>query len=547
MTIKEPTPYSLSELRSLLADQLPEACQRVRQFMVRETHEKAGHMASSLGVVELTIALHYVLQTPEDLLVWDVGHQAYAHKIVTDRAALFSTQRKRGGLSGFPKRTESPFDSFGAGHSSTALSALVGMALADRHFGRLRNRVAVVGDGALTAGLCFEALNHGGSAGVDVLMILNDNGLSIEPTQGALHQQGPAAYASFFTSLGWKYTACVDGNALPELLPALQSALQEKGPRVLHVKTHRPEPATFGANEGTPETTSFQRIFAESLKDRAKEDKKIWAITPAMAPGCSMDLFREVYPQRFVDVGIAEQHALTMAAGMATQGLRPVVNMYSTFSQRAVDQWIHDIALQELPVVLCLDRSGVVGEDGPTHHGVFDIALFKSIPQTNIWVPFDASSLRWCLQKALESKKPAILRYPRGKAPDDLPTSAELEAVVLLRQGDGVLHWALGPMAHSVFHHEPFVGQAVCAVLQIKPFPWDKLEEMCSTGRYHTVHFWEDGQAVGGFGETMAAWMAQRQTNLSVFFHGYEDAFVSQGSMAELRLSPSATKDGKGQ
>jgi 1-deoxy-D-xylulose-5-phosphate synthase len=553
---------TLSALRALPVEELPAACARVRRFALSQTREKAGHLAASLGAAELTVALHYVLNTPEDVLLWDVGHQAYLHKIITDRAGTFATQRKPGGLSGFPKREESPFDAFGAGHSSTALSAALGFWRADAATGRRRQRVAVVGDGALTGGMSFEALNDGGGAGADVLLILNDNGLSIEPTVGALARGGALAYRRFFESLGWTYWDArlaetssfpnsgipVDGNDCPAVVAALRAALSQPGPRVLHVRTHRPDPAEWGAPEKPAPAAAFQSLFADALLAAAAADNRVVALTAAMAPGAGLDRFRAVHPDRTVDVGIAEQHAVTTAAALAAAGRKPVVSLYSTFFQRAVDQWIHDVALQNLPVVLCLDRAGWVGEDGPTHHGVFDVALLRSIPNTTVYAPRNGATLARMLHRALDSGTPTVLRYPRGFAPQDdglveseegallvqVATAAALReaapqaATQNVTAPKSILHWAAGTTASAVAQHCPH--DAVWYVGRIQPLPAGALRAAAHENPGAEWHVWEDAQAVGGLCEGIAAWAARNFPGLRVIPHGYGPAFLPHGS-----------------
>ena len=553
---------TLSALRALPVEELPAACARVRRFALSQTREKAGHLAASLGAAELTVALHYVLNTPEDVLLWDVGHQAYLHKIITDRAGTFATQRKPGGLSGFPKREESPFDAFGAGHSSTALSAALGFWRADAATGRRRQRVAVVGDGALTGGMSFEALNDGGGTGADVLLILNDNGLSIEPTVGALARGGALAYRRFFESLGWTYWDArlaetssfpnsgipVDGNDCPAVVAALRAALSQPGPRVLHVRTHRPDPAEWGAPEKPAPAAAFQSLFADALLAAAAADNRVVALTAAMAPGAGLDRFRAVHPDRTVDVGIAEQHAVTTAAALAAAGRKPVVSLYSTFFQRAVDQWIHDVALQNLPVVLCLDRAGWVGEDGPTHHGVFDVALLRSIPNTTVYAPRNGATLARMLHRALDSGTPTVLRYPRGLAPQDdglveseegallvqVATAAALReaapqaATQNVTAPKSILHWAAGTTASAVAQHCPH--DAVWYVGRIQPLPAGALRAAAHENPGAEWHVWEDAQAVGGLCEGIAAWAARHFPGLRVVPHGYGPAFLPHGS-----------------
>jgi 1-deoxy-D-xylulose-5-phosphate synthase len=554
VTPEEPYDLTLDALRALPVEQLPAACARVRRFLLDQTQEKAGHMASSLGATELTLSLHHVLRTPNDVLIWDVGHQAYVHKIITDRAARFHTQRKPGGLSGFPKRGESPFDAFGVGHASTALSAAVGFWRADAAAGRIRHRVAVVGDGALTGGLVFEALNDGAAASANVLLVLNDNGLSIEGTAGSLAQGGPAAYQRFFASLGWTYLDAngtrsseanpVDGNDCAALVAALRHALTLEGPRVLHIRTHRPNPAEWGAPEKPVSEEAFQFHFSEAVLEAARQDPQVQVLTPAMAPGASVDRFRAEFPDRTVDVGIAEQHALTTAAGMAAAGGKPVVSMYSTFFQRAVDAWIHDVALQNLPVVLCLDRAGWVGEDGPTHHGMFDLALLRSVPNTTVYAPRNGASLRRMLHGALAAGTPSVLRYPRGRSRPDDGLLEDAEGVVLLSAPQRVqeetaphatgvastLHWVAGPLGYAVAEDHP--DAAVWSVGRVHPLPEAALRAAALQVPAPEWHVWEDAQSIGGLFEGVAAWVVQHAPGIRVIPHGYPNSFMEHGSEA---------------
>ena len=562
MTPEEPYDLTLDALRALPVEQLPAACARVRRFLLDQTQEKVGHMASSLGATELTVALHHVLQTPDDILIWDVGHQAYVHKIITDRAARFHTQRKPGGLSGFPRRSESPFDPFGVGHASTALSAAVGFWRADAAAGRIRHRVAVVGDGALTGGLVFEALNDGAAASANVLLVLNDNELSIEGTVGALAQGGPAAYKRFFASLGWTYLDAngsrssdaepVDGNDCKALVNALRHALTVEGPRVLHVRTRRPDPAEWGSPEKPVSEEAFQFHFSEAVLEAARRDPRVHVLTPAMAPGSSVDRFRSEFPDRTVDVGIAEQHALTTAAGMAAAGVKPVVSMYSTFFQRAVDAWIHDVALQNLPVVLCLDRAGWVGEDGPTHHGMFDLALLRSVPNTSVYAPRNGMALRRMLHEALAAGTPAVLRYPRGRSRPDDGLMEDAEGVVLMtapQKGQNetglqsqnalaVQHWVAGPLGYAVAENHP--EAVVWSVGRVHPLPEAALRAAArqvpapalAPATIPEWHVWEDAQSIGGLFEGVAAWAAQHAPGIRVIPHGYPNAFMEHGSEA---------------
>jgi 1-deoxy-D-xylulose-5-phosphate synthase len=522
----------LEELITLAPEALATVAEDLRALILASTQEKAGHLASSLGVAELTVVLHTLMNTPEDVLIWDVGHQAYGHKVLTDRAEVFSKNRQLEGPSGFPKREESPFDAFGVGHSSTALSALLGFARADALKGLARKRVAVVGDGAFTGGMVFEAMNDGGSQGDDVLLILNDNGQAIEENVGALHQNGQ--YASIAEGLGWTWMGGpIDGHHAVELHAAVQQALAAKGPRILHVRTQRPSIEALGLNDSTVGPAHFQHRFAQSLIALARKDANVVALTAAMAPGCSLDLFREVFPHRFFDGGIAEGHVVTEAAGMAAAGLRPVVNVYSTFSQRAVDQWIHDVALQNLPVILCLDRAGLVGEDGGTHHGVFDLALFRSIPNTAIWAPRNGKALEEALQEAYAYGGPSIIRYPKGTEPE-LPAALERRGRMdILQWGTGTVHFCLGPViADALAEAKP--TESVVDLRMAKPINPDMLAYFAKN--HYRWMVWEDGQALGGVGAALSTWLAENAIpNVQCIRRSYPDQFIGHGPSEALQ------------
>ena len=522
---------SLSELRKMNIESLEKASIDIREFILNSTSEKAGHLASSLGVTELTIALHIALDTPKDILLWDVGHQAYVHKVITDRADVFKSNRKKNGPSGFPKRNESNFDSFGVGHSSTALSALIGFARADTLTKRHRHKVAVVGDGAFTGGMVYEAMNDAGSKGDDILLIINDNGFAIEENVGALHDSGK--YKEFCKSLGWDFLGGhIQGNNIAELLLKINQALKSKGPRVLHIKTNRPTIEDLGLSESSPDQSNFQTHFAEKLIAIATKDNRIVTLTAAMAQGCSLDLFRDKFPKRFFDVGIAEQHVITQAAGMAAAGMRPVVNLYSTFSQRAVDQWIHDVALQNLPVLLCLDRAGIVGEDGATHHGVFDISLFSSIPNTHIWAPRNNLELRNAIDEAIHYGGPSIIRYPKGKEMKLPKALMRKGGMDIIRLGHGTVHWCLGPtIGEAILYSEP--SDVIIDLRKAKPINLDMLYSFSKT--YSKWIVWEDAQSIGGVGSQLASWIAGNNANIQLIHKGYGDQFIEHGSSEDLK------------
>ena len=520
-----------TDLKNLLPAERLALCDELRGFVREQAQEKEGHIVSSLGVTELTVALHTVYQTPHDVLIWDVGHQAYVHKVLTGRKAQFHTIRQPGGLSGFPVMHESPFDAFGVGHSATALSALGGMAVAAKKLGQVKKFVAVVGDGALTGGMAFEALNHLSTLNIDLLLVFNDNQQSIDPNVGALHLQ--KTYAPFFESLGWAYTGPVTGNDVNALVEVLSQLRNQPGKRVLHVQTIKPQPLPQRAP--SPETTALQEIFGATLVELAQLDNRVTGISPAMLSGCSMDIFQAAFPDRTFDVGIAEQHAVTFAAGQAAAGLRPFVNLYSTFAQRAMDQIIHDVALQNLPVVLCIERAGLVGEDGPTHHGSFDISLLRSIPNLVVAAPKNATELRCLMFTALQHKGPFVIRYPKAVVAKKplLPLSkmAIGKGTPLQSGGSG---WALlatgffSNMAEEIgkllpelsVYHFPF----------IKPLDHQLLMEIAAN--HQKIITLEEGAVAGGFGSAIA--QAPEIQGCKIWNLGLADQFVTHGNAKDL-------------
>ena len=436
--------FHFDKLSATRGSDLHKIAQELREFIIDIVATKEGHLGASLGVIELTIALHYVFNTPDDLLVWDVGHQAYGHKILTGRRDVFHTNRELNGISGFPKRDESEYDTFGVGHSSTSISAALGMAMASELQGIDRKHIAVVGDASIASGMAFEALNHAGVSGADLLVILNDNAIGIDPAVGALKEYltktksgKETGQDNIFEALNYDYSGPIDGHDLKVLIPELQRQQKLKGPRLLHVRTTKGKglqqaeadqvryhaPGKFDKNTGelTPADTSklppkFQDVFGKTILELAQQNDKIVGITPAMPTGSSLKIMMDVMPDRAYDVGIAEQHAVTLAAGMATQGLVSFCNIYSTFLQRAYDQVIHDVALQKLPVIFCLDRAGIVGKDGATHHGNFDLAYLNCVPDMIIASPMDAIELRNMMYTAqLGLDRPMAMRYPRGR------------------------------------------------------------------------------------------------------------------------------------
>ncbi len=593
---------SPADLRKLDGLQLPALCAEIRAYMVDCCSRNPGHLASSLGAVEIITALHYVYDTPFDKIVFDVGHQAYAHKILTGRRAQFAQMRTRGGISGFPRIDESPFDAFGTGHSSTSISAALGLAEAARLRCENRKVVAVIGDGALTGGLAFEGLNNAGDSDADLLVILNDNNRSIDENLGALHkyllkitthptynrvkdriwhrmgesgfrkavQRWARGFKSYlvkdsggdlFESLGFRYFGPVDGNDIAEMTRVLRKLQDISGPRILHCITTKgkgyapaeADPTVWHApGRFDPETgkrigrragaSRYQDVFGQTLVDLAKADERVVGITPAMASGSGMSLLAQQMSERFFDVGIEEEHAVTFSAGLAAGGLRPFCNIYSSFSQRAYDQIIHDVALQGLPVVLCFDRAGLVGEDGPTHHGSFDLAAYRSVPGMVIAAPKDELELRNLMYTALRQDSPFIIRYPRGCG-EGVPwrecAFAQLpvgRGECLLR-GERVALLALGPVVSSALQAaarcQTSLGfsPSIYNIRYIKPLDADLLQEAAS--RHDVLLTLEDGCVAGGLFGAVSEFVASRGLGKQVVPAGIPDRFVTQGSRDE--------------
>jgi len=570
-----------SDLRKLDVTQLPQLAKELREFIIDIVAVKEGHLGASLGVVELTIALHYVFNTPEDLLVWDVGHQAYGHKILTERRTKFDTNRQLGGLSGFPKRSESVYDTFGVGHSSTSISAALGMAIASQLKGENKHHIAVIGDASIASGMAFEGLNHAGVTDADLLVILNDNAIGIDPSVGALKNYLTAVKEgknpkqnNMIKSLNFDYSGPIDGHDLPTLIKELERLKKVKGPKFLHIITTKGKglqqaeedqvkyhaPGKFDAATGEIIKKSeehlppkFQDVFGLTLVELAKNNPKIIGITPAMPSGSSMKFMMEAFPNRAFDVGIAEQHAVTLAAGMATQGMIVFCNIYSTFLQRAYDQVIHDVALQNLPVIFCLDRAGLVGEDGATHHGVFDIAYLRCIPNLMIYAPKDEIDLQNILYTAsLGLKHPIVIRYPRGrgknadwKFPSDFQ-KIEMRKAQKLKKGKKVAILSTGTIAtnvaaalaeieddgHFAHYHFGFV----------KPLDEKKLHKICD--KFATIITVEDGVTTGGFGSAILEFAAKNDYVNEVFLCGVPDYFIEHGTVDELQQFCNIDVDG---
>jgi 1-deoxy-D-xylulose-5-phosphate synthase len=553
-----------TDLRQLSTSELPQLAQELRQFIIEIVATKEGHLGASLGVVELTIALHYVFNTPEDVLVWDVGHQAYVHKILTGRKNQFHTNRQYKGLSGFPKRDESLYDAFGTGHSSTSISAALGMAIASQLKGENRQHIAVIGDASIASGMAFEGLNHAGVTTANLLVILNDNAIGIDPSVGALKQyltnvkKGTQKQDNIFEALNFEYSGPIDGHDMSSLLTALEHLKTIDGPKFLHIITTKGKglkqaetdqvtyhaPGKFDATTGNllakssgPLPPKYQDVFGLTLLELARANTAIVGITPAMPTGSSLKYMMEALPDRAFDVGIAEQHAVTMAAGMASQGLMPFCTIYSTFLQRAYDQIIHDVALQNLPVIFCIDRAGLVGEDGATHHGVFDLAYLRCIPNLIIVAPRNETELRnimYTAQKGLQ--QPIAIRYPRGRGvtPDwkSAFETIEIGTGVQLEQGDNLAILSVGAISNTV---SPAIEGLNCAHYDlrfVKPLDTRLLHTIFKT--YSTLITIEDGVISGGFGSAILEFAAAHHYKNDVIVKGIPDAFIEQGPVDTL-------------
>lgn len=527
---------SLNQLRRMTVSELQKVADELRRFVLEKTSEKRGHIQSSLTVTELTVALHHVFQTPEDVLIWDVGHQAYVHKVLTDRADQFHTNRQRGGLSGFPKREESEFDAFGTGHSSTSISAAVGMWHEAVRQGVNRKHVAVIGDGALTGGMAFEALNYLGSVGGDVLIVLNDNRQAIDPNVGALHDLD--SYEMYFQSLGIRWMGHVDGTNMDDLVARLRESQAVDGPRVLHVET-RVEVLPSVEPEYKAEHP-FQEVFGLAVEELLERLPELTVISPAMMSGAGLAQASRKYPKRVIDVGIAEQHAATMAAGIAASGGRPLLHLYSTFAQRAYDQIIHDIALQNLPVTMALDRAGLVGEDGPTHHGAFDLAFLRAIPNLVIAAPRNGIELRNVLFTALNHNGPFVLRYPRDTE-SRFDAQGQFDQLTIgkaewLHRGRRVCIMATGTMSRradqvaQALHSE---GIEAGALHHLFVSPLDE-QALTDALEYHHWIVLEDGSR-GGLHAAISEFAAGRHQRPLVHSVCLPNQFVEHGSISELQ------------
>jgi len=567
------------DLRKLNPTQLPQLAKELREFIINIIATKEGHLGASLGVIELTIAIHYLFDTPNDLLVWDVGHQAYGHKILTERKAIFHTNRQFGGIAGFPSRKESAFDAFGVGHSSTSISAALGMAIASNLKGQTeKQHIAVIGDASIASGMAFEALNHAGVSKANLLIILNDNAIGIDPSVGALKEyltrvktdRKLAAQNNIIKALNFDYSGPIDGHNLPKVLAELERLKTVKGPKFLHVITTKGKglkkaeedqvtyhaPGKFDKISGVriKKTaslyTKYQDVFGKTMVELATQNNKIIGITPAMLTGSSLKFMFEKFPKRTFDVGIAEQHAVTLAAGMATQGLIPYCNIYSTFLQRAYDQVIHDVALQNLPVIFCLDRAGLVGEDGATHHGVFDLAYLRAIPNLIVFAPSNEIELRNILYTAqLGLKNPIAIRYPRGTGTIidwQKPFAAiEIGRGVCLKEGKNIAVLSVGTIAKNVSDAIDLLDNkseiAHYDMRFVKPLDERLLHEVFKN--YKTIFTIEDGTIKGGFGSAVLEFASEHKYQNNIKIIGIPDNFVAHGSISELQhkigLNPS--------
>ncbi len=555
---------SPADVRRLALVQLPTLCEALREELLASVAQTGGHLASGLGVVELTVAIHAAFDTPRDRLIWDVGHQAYPHKMLTGRRARLSTLRQWGGLSGFPQRDESPCDDFGVGHAGTSISAVIGMALADQAQGRDNHHIAVIGDGALTAGMALEALQHAGSLNSNVLVIVNDNGFSISPNVGALSAHLDALTAAdtdnvpnFFSHLGFHYHGPVDGHDVLGLVTTLKALQKQSGPKLLHVKTQKGRgylpaetaPVRYHGiapfSLSSPKTTvthtaaravTFTEVFSHWLTQTAAADKRLFAITPAMREGSGLLAFSEQFPERYIDVGIAEQHAVTLAAGMACRGVKPVVAIYSTFLQRAYDQLIHDVALQRLDVLFAVDRAGVVGEDGATHAGAFDLAFGRCVPHLVIMTPSDEVELLRLLSAGYHYDGPALVRYPKGDGRlgyvPEISECRDDELAIgkakVVRRGKHVAILAFGTLLSALQQSAKQHDATLVDMRFVKPLDTALIDDFLET--HSRVLVVEEGVLAGGVGESIAQYIAAQSPRTVVRCLGLPDNFVPHGS-----------------
>ncbi|MBL4711132.1 MAG: 1-deoxy-D-xylulose-5-phosphate synthase [Gammaproteobacteria bacterium] len=598
---------SPQDVRKLNQQQLKELAHQLRDFLLDTVSTTGGHLSAGLGTIELTIALHHVFNTPYDRITWDVGHQTYPHKILTGRREKMSTLRQKGGIAGFPKRSESEYDTFGAGHSSTSIASALGMSIAAKQKNENRHCVAVIGDGAMTAGMAFEALNHAGDCDANLLVILNDNDMSISPNVGALsnhltrllsgdlfstlreggkkvlenippalelarrteeHVKGMVTPGTLFEELGFHYFGPVDGHDLDTLVPVLQNINQQTGPRLLHIKTvkgkgySRAEDApikyhgvsAFDLNTGkshvsasaTKPPPSYTEIFGQWLCDMAEQDERLIAITPAMREGSGLVEFSKRFPKRYFDVGIAEQHAVTLAAGMACEDMKPVVAIYSTFLQRGYDQLIHDVAIQNLPVVFAIDRAGIVGADGPTHTGAYDITFLRCIPNMVVMTPADEAECRGLLTTAFLHDGPSAVRYPRGSA-TGLTLSDKLEALpfgqaVQKRQGKKVALLVFGSLLTTAMEVAEEIDASVYSMRFVKPLDTKTIQQ--AIAQHDLLVTIEDNAIAGGAGSSVSEHINAQHLNTNLLQIGFPDEFINHGQPDELHSDWALDKPG---
>ena len=595
----------LGALNGLDTQDLVRLADELRHDLLYSVAGTGGHFGAGLGVVELTVALHHVFNTPHDRIVWDVGHQTYPHKILTGRRDRMNSMRQLEGLSGFPKRSESPYDTFGVGHSSTSISAAMGMALAAQNQGIDRKVIAVIGDGAITGGMAFEALAHAGHERPNMLVILNDNQMSIGHNTGGLatyfakiwasktytalregskkilehvrgawdlakkteeHMKGMVAAGTMFEELGWHYIGPLDGHDLPQLVNTLNVMAELKGPQFLHIRTvkgkgfapaerdpigyhaiNKLEPAkpAKAAVPAKPKAPKYQDVFGQWICDLAAQDSRVVGITPAMCEGSGMVAYAQQYPDRFYDVAIAEQHSVTLAAGMACDGLKPVLAIYSTFLQRGYDQLIHDVALQGLDVTLAIDRAGLVGQDGPTHHGTFDLSYLRCIPNMVIAAPSDENQCRQMLQSAWLHDGPAAVRYPRGEgcgvAIDPTLSTLEIGKAQVIREGSGVAILNFGVLLDQAMLAGEALGATVVDMRWVKPLDVDLLRSLAS--QHECFITLEENAIAGGAGSGVAEWLAESKIDRAVRHVGIPDAFIAHAGQGECRQLAGLTSD----
>ncbi len=599
---------SPSDLKKLKEEELILLCEELRQYIIEVTSTNPGHLGASLGTIELTVAIHYVFDTPYDKLVWDVGHQAYAHKILTGRRDAFINNRKYNGISGFPKMSESPYDAFGGGHASISISSILGMAMASQLDGNEdRNHVAVIGDGALTGGVAFEGLNHAGSTNTNMLVILNDNGMAIDENVGALSKylirlSTSKAYNNFkdkiwnflsynkrmrtrnrvqqmqnaikgsilkgsnlFESLGFRYFGPIDGHDVISMVHYLQDIKKIKGAKLLHCLTIKGKglkqaendqtlyhaPGLFDKETGeiihiptSPDTVEkYQIVFGETICELARQNPKIVGVTPAMASGCSLDIMMKEFPKRTFDVGIAEQHAVTFSAGLAANGYIPFCNIYSSFLQRSYDQIIHDVALQNLHVIFCIDRAGLVGEDGATHHGIYDLAFLRCIPNIIISSPLNELELRNLMYTAVQTPSPFAIRYPRGKGVKNGWKNKNFETIPIgkaqqLMWGENIAVLSIGHIGNNVLKAVQLIEKnynkkvASFDMRFLKPLDEELLHDICKN--YQHIITVENGTLLGGLGSAVAEFITHHAYSCSLEKIGVSDRFIQQGNMEEL-------------